>query len=158
MEILAGNRQLSLILLLLATACLVLPSIQATKVKYCDGKGNYNVKVHGVHISPEPVTPGKPATFNISASTGQTVSGGKAALEVSYFGVRVHREDHNLCEETSCPISPGNFVLSHTQTLPAFTPPGSYTLRMKMEDANKHQLTCFSFSFKIGFGSSVSSM
>ncbi|GFZ17720.1 hypothetical protein Acr_26g0009900 [Actinidia rufa] len=35
---------------------------------------------------------------------------------------------------------------------------GSYTLKLKIEDEKKHQLTCASFSFDIGFGSSVSAM
>ena len=48
-------------------------------------------------------------------------------IEVYYFGVRVHTETHNLCEELSCPVSAGNFVLSHTQTLPGITPPVNST-------------------------------
>uniref|UniRef100_A0A5B6ZGZ0 MD-2-related lipid-recognition domain-containing protein n=1 Tax=Davidia involucrata TaxID=16924 RepID=A0A5B6ZGZ0_DAVIN len=150
--------QFKLTLLFLFGACLLVPSIQAKDVKYCDKKGNYAVKVDGVEISPDPVVTGKPTTFSISASTGKAMSGGKLALEVSYFGIRVHTETHNLCKETSCPISVGKFVISHTQTLPGLTPPGSYTLKMKMEDENKHQLTCISFIFNIGFGSSVSSI
>lgn len=46
-------------------------------------------------------------------------------IYVSYFGIHVHSETIDLCQETSCPISPGNFVLSHKQTLPSFTPPVS---------------------------------
>jgi len=34
------------------------------------GKKNYPVKVSGVEIVPDPVEPGNPATFKISASTG----------------------------------------------------------------------------------------
>ncbi|KAI4322494.1 hypothetical protein L6164_022184 [Bauhinia variegata] len=129
---------------------------QAEKVKYCDGQGDYAVKVSGVKISPNPVARGKPATFQISATTNKDISGGKLVIDVKYFGVQVHQETHDLCEEVSCPVASGNFVLSHTQTLPSFTPPGSYTLKMKMEDDKKEQLTCISFNFKIGFGSSVS--
>ncbi|XP_059625058.1 uncharacterized protein LOC132268254 [Cornus florida] len=145
------------ILVFFFASCLFLPSIHAKDVKYCDKKGNYVVKVDGVDIAPDPVETGKPATFTISASAGKPISGGKLALQVSYFGVRVHTETHNLCEETSCPISGGKFVLSHTQTLPGFTPPGSYTLKMTMEDEHKRQLTCISFNFNIGIGASVSS-
>lgn len=46
-------------------------------------------------------------------------------IDVSYFGLRIHSETHDLCAETSCPISMGDFVLSHTQSLPGFTPPVS---------------------------------
>jgi hypothetical protein len=34
------------------------------------GKKDYPVKVSGVQIVPDPVEPGKPATFKISATTG----------------------------------------------------------------------------------------
>ena len=36
-----------------------------------DVKGDYDVKVKGVDISPNPVVRGKPATFSISAFTGK---------------------------------------------------------------------------------------
>ncbi|GLT48640.1 hypothetical protein SLA2020_222510 [Shorea laevis] len=116
-----------------ALSLLLLPSLEATNVRYCDKKF-YPVKVQGVDISPDPVVSGNPATFTISASSDQAISGGKLVIDVSYFGVHVHTETHELCEEASCPIAVGDFVLSHSQTLPGFTPPGSYTLKMKLED------------------------
>ncbi|XP_038992827.1 MD-2-related lipid-recognition protein ROSY1-like isoform X2 [Hibiscus syriacus] len=114
-------------LTLLAISLLFLPFLQATDFKYCDKEGNYVVKVSGIEISPNPVARGKPATFTISASTGQAISGGKAVIDVSYFGVHIHQETHSLCQETTCPVSVGNFVLSHNQVLPGFTPPVSFT-------------------------------
>ncbi|GMN60164.1 hypothetical protein TIFTF001_029256 [Ficus carica] len=108
---------------------LLLPSSHSTNVKYCDKKGNYAVKVNAVKISLDPVVSGKPATFNISASTGRRISGGKLVIDVSYFGLHVHTETHELNEEIPCPIDAGNFVLSHTRTLPGFTPPVSSTIQ-----------------------------
>ncbi|GMG98396.1 hypothetical protein Nepgr_000236 [Nepenthes gracilis] len=143
-----------LVVLLFFFVCFASPSIQAKPVKYCDKKGDYAVEVNGIEISPDPVAVGKPATFSISASTGEEISGGKVLIDVSYFGVHVHTETHDLCEETSCPVSSGDFVLSHTQTLPGFTPPGIYTLKMEMENENKRQLSCIVFNFNIHFGSS----
>lgn len=56
----------------------------------------------------------------------EAISGGKVMIDVSYFGIHVHSETIDLCKETSCPISAGDFVLSHKQTLPIFTPPVSH--------------------------------
>ena len=56
---------------------------------------------------------------------GKPISSGKVVIDVSYFGVHVHTENHDLSEEISCPIAAGKFVLSHSQTLPGFTPPVS---------------------------------
>jgi len=59
---------------------------------------------------------------------GEEISGGHVVIDVSYFGVHVHNEKMDLCQETPCPIAAGNFVLSHIQTLPKFTPPVSKCL------------------------------
>lgn len=57
--------------------------------------------------------------------TDNAISGGKLVIDVSYFGWHIHSETHDLCEETSCPVSVGDFVVSHSQILPGFTPPVS---------------------------------
>lgn len=56
---------------------------------------------------------------------GEAISGGKLVIDVSYFGWHIHSESHDLCSETSCPVSTGDFVVSHSQVLPGFTPPVS---------------------------------
>ncbi|KAK3031424.1 hypothetical protein RJ639_036165, partial [Escallonia herrerae] len=149
---------------------------------YADMKVDYDIKVSGVEISPYPVARGKETTFSIAASTiyfnnrmgydpslypDKAVSGGKLVIDVSYFGWQIHSESHDLCSETSCPVSVGDFMISHSQVLPGFTPPvshfysletymarckqGSYSLKMRMVDDKKHQLTCIGFDFSIGF-------
>ncbi|XP_056169025.1 uncharacterized protein LOC115676694 isoform X1 [Syzygium oleosum] len=148
-----GNQEMGSLRML--AFALLLPLVCATNIKYCENSGDYVVKVSDVQISPNPVVPGKPTTFDISASTGQNLSNGKVVIRVTYFGVQVHTETHDLCEEISCPIAAGKFVLSHTQSLPVFTPPGLYTLRITMEDDLNRPLTCISFDFRIGFGSLV---
>ncbi|KAJ1378558.1 MD-2-related lipid-recognition domain [Sesbania bispinosa] len=88
-----------------------------------DKKADYDFEVKGVKISPDPVARGQPATFSIAAATSQALSGGKIVIDVSYFGWHIHSETHDLCGETSCPVSPGDFVIAHSQVLPGFTPP-----------------------------------
>ncbi|MBA0838058.1 hypothetical protein Goarm_010155, partial [Gossypium armourianum] len=85
-------------------------------------QGEYDVKVQGVEISPNPIARGQPATFSIAATTGAAIDGGKLVIEVSYFGWHIHSETHDLCDETSCPVSTGDFVVSHSQVLPGYTP------------------------------------
>ncbi|KAK8345186.1 hypothetical protein V6Z11_A07G131100 [Gossypium hirsutum] len=131
-------------LALLAISLLFLPFLQATNFKYCDNGGNYVVKVSGIDISPNLVVNGKPATFFISTSTGQAISRGKAVIDVSYFGFHIYQETHPLCEETSCPIAVGNFVLSHNQVLPRLTPSVSELLdpygRRRSDDQNAERV------------------
>ncbi|CAI9097569.1 OLC1v1034031C1 [Oldenlandia corymbosa var. corymbosa] len=139
---------------LLVLICLLVPSSSArsTSVKYCSKK-DYPVKVSSVDINPYPVQRGKEAKFSISASTDQPISGGKLLIDVSYFGLHIHNENHDLCDETTCPVVKGDFVIAHSQVLPGYTPPGSYTLRMTLSDG-KNQLTCINFDFSIGFATS----
>ncbi|MQM04949.1 hypothetical protein Taro_037757 [Colocasia esculenta] len=120
-----------------------------------DKEADYAVKVKGVEINPDPVIRGKPAKFSISAISRNAVSGGLLVIDVKYFGVHVHQETHELCNETSCPVSGGDFLISHQQSLPAFTPPGTYTLTMQLLGDGGSQLTCVSFGFRIGLGSPV---
>ncbi|KAL9261282.1 MD-2-related lipid-recognition protein ROSY1-like protein [Drosera capensis] len=101
-----------------------------------DKSSDYDVKVHGVEISPDPVARGQPATFSISASTEKAISGGKLDIDVAYFGWHVHSETHDLCSETSCP--------------------GSYSLKMRIMDDNKNQLSCIGFDFSIGLATAPS--
>ncbi|XP_015690250.1 MD-2-related lipid-recognition protein ROSY1-like [Oryza brachyantha] len=154
----SNHRRRVPVLLAAAAALLVvlLPApAAATDVEYCKQGRDYPVKVSGVEIVPDPVISGQPATFKISASTDKSISKGKLVLDVKYFFFHVHSESHDLCDETSCPAT-GEFVLAHEQTLPSITPPGSYTITMKLlDDANK-ELTCISFGFSIGFLSPLS--
>ncbi|WOL07919.1 phosphatidylglycerol/phosphatidylinositol transfer protein [Canna indica] len=141
-------------LLFAATALLLLllsPPASAVNVEYCKKGADYPVKVSGIEITPYPIVRGEPATFNISANTGDELSEGKLIIDVKYFWFHVYQETHDLCKETSCPVLVGDFVLSHQQTLPSYTPPGSYTLTMTLMGAQGEQLTCIAFDFSIGF-------
>ncbi|XP_061356856.1 uncharacterized protein LOC133301256 [Gastrolobium bilobum] len=146
---------------LLSLSILFLSSFHAqakVNFKYCDKKANYAVKVSGIEILPNPVVSGDPATFKISATSGQGISGGELVIGVSYVGVPVHTETIDLCEEVSCPVTNGNFVITHTQTLPSITPPGPYALKMTLKNDKNELLTCIKFNFKIVLRSFVSDM
>ncbi|KAF3657580.1 hypothetical protein CQW23_24607 [Capsicum baccatum] len=130
--------------------CILFPfaSADSTDFQYCNKKADYAVKVSGVDITPYPVKGGKETTFSIAATTDKNISGGKLVIDVKYLFLHVHQESHDICKETSCPAS-GDFVISHTQALPGMTPPGSYTLKMKMMDGNNHELSCITFGFSV---------
>ncbi|KAF5737398.1 putative phosphatidylglycerol/phosphatidylinositol transfer protein [Tripterygium wilfordii] len=117
--------QSNLIVPLFLSLCLMVALTRATDVKYC-GKGRGGEE------------------------RNEAISRGKLVIEVSYFGWHIHSETHNLCAETSCPVSIGDFVVYHSQLVPGYTPPGSYSLKMKIYDGNKSELTCIAFDFAIG--------
>ncbi|XP_073157020.1 uncharacterized protein [Henckelia pumila] len=138
---------------LLCVVCLLVPLNSATTrdVEYCNKKANYAVKVSGIDITPYPISRNVETTFAINAATDETISGGKLKIDVAYWGFYIHSESHDLCQKTECPISNGNFTITHKQALPGITPFGSYTLKMTLSDANKKELTCINFYFSMGF-------
>ncbi|XP_047253779.1 putative phosphatidylglycerol/phosphatidylinositol transfer protein DDB_G0278295 [Capsicum annuum] len=101
-----------------------------------DKKANYVVKVCGIDITPYPV------------KRDDNISGGKLVIDVKYLFLHVHQETHDICKETSCPVS-GDFLLSHSQALPGIAPPGSYALTMKILDESNQELSCITFGFSI---------
>ncbi|XP_019187588.1 PREDICTED: putative phosphatidylglycerol/phosphatidylinositol transfer protein DDB_G0278295 [Ipomoea nil] len=133
--------------------CVFLPLISAmsTDIKYCS-QANYAVKVTGADITPFPVKRGDNATFSITAATDKGMVGGKLGIHVLYYGMDIYHETYNICAETSCPISTGYFVLSHTQKLPQYTPTGEFSLKMTILDEEDNELTCITFDFVIGVG------
>uniref|UniRef100_A0ACD5U8S6 Uncharacterized protein n=2 Tax=Avena sativa TaxID=4498 RepID=A0ACD5U8S6_AVESA len=151
-----ATKQSLLALALLAAACiLLLPSASAvTDLEYCNKHKDYPVKVSGVEIVPDPVERGVPATFKISATTGGTITTGKLVIDVKYFFFNVYSETDDICTKTACPAT-DKFKLSHSQTLPSVTPPGTYTITMKMLGEKDEELSCISFKFSIGLFSPV---
>ncbi|CAA0837777.1 MD-2-related lipid recognition domain-containing protein / ML domain-containing protein [Striga hermonthica] len=145
--------QMKVIGVLLFALCLIVPCINAasTSFRACSSKANYAVNISELDIDPYPISKGKNTKFQLSASTDEEISGGKLVIDVSYFGFHIRTENHNLCEETSCPVPAGDFKVTHTQELPGYTPPGSYSLQMKMVDSSNKELACITFSFSIGF-------
>ncbi|KAH7661666.1 Immunoglobulin E-set-containing protein [Dioscorea alata] len=134
---------------LVLMACL-LCSANETEVSYCDKDNDYDVKVTGLEISPFPVKRGRETSFSISAQTGLNITGGKLLIDVEYIGIHI-QQTKDLCKETSCPVSTGDFVLTHKETLPFLTPPGTYTLVMTMVGEDGKKLTCITFDFYISF-------
>uniref|UniRef100_A0A0C9RG92 TSA: Wollemia nobilis Ref_Wollemi_Transcript_28510_871 transcribed RNA sequence n=1 Tax=Wollemia nobilis TaxID=56998 RepID=A0A0C9RG92_9CONI len=143
------------ILLVVASSCSNHAYAYA-ETSYCGSEDSYLVKVKSVDIDPNPVVSGKPATFTISATSENGITGGKLTIEVFFYGVRVHTESHDLCTKTTCPVEQGAFTLTNSQSLPGFTPPGAYRIRMKMIDADDNVLTCIYIKFNIVHDSMIS--
>ncbi|KAJ9554854.1 hypothetical protein OSB04_009468 [Centaurea solstitialis] len=141
--------QIKLFVVLLCSISLI--TIDAIDVKYCKKNKDYPVKVSGVEITPYPIERGKDTTFTLSAFADTPIIGGDLEIDVSYYFFDVYEETSDLCTKTKCPVAVGDFAISHSQSLPSVTPPGSYTLKMKLKDAAENELTCVTFDFSIGW-------
>ena len=61
---------------------------------------------------------------------GEPTTSGVLLYEVSYAGTHPFDSTyiHDLCEETSCPVPVGNFLVTHKTTVPPMAPSVSLTL------------------------------
>ncbi|WJX59067.1 hypothetical protein P8452_44448 [Trifolium repens] len=147
---------LSSILLLLSSSH---SQAESQSLQYCEKGANYAVQISNVEILPDPVVRGEPFTFKIKAYTGEPILSGDLIYEISYAGIGEPAIFHHaLSEETPLPVAPGHFLLTHTELLPAYTPPGTYNVKLTFKDQDDKRLTCVVFPFTIGAKSSVSAI
>ncbi|GAU14449.1 hypothetical protein TSUD_249890 [Trifolium subterraneum] len=168
------------LILCLSSTLLLLSSVhvqaESQSLKYCEKSANYAVHISNVEILPDPVVRGEPFTFKIDAYTGHTsfptylsfvtvedfwkegepILSGDLIYEISFAGIDEPAIFHHaLSEETPLPVAPGHFLLTHTELLPAYTPPGTYNVKLTFKDQNDKRLTCVVFPFTIGAKSSI---
>lgn len=62
--------------------------------------------------------------------------------------MHVHQETRELCEESSCPVSAGDFVVSHGQVLTAYAPPVSHIFNFA-ESGSIYSIYIQFFTFNI---------
>ena len=62
---------------------------------------------------------------------GEPILSGDLIYEISFPGIEGQPAifHHALSEETPLPVTPGHFLLTHTELLPPVTPPVSFSFR-----------------------------
>eukprot|EP00892_Ulva_mutabilis_P001143 jgi/Ulvmu1/11029/UM007_0209.1 len=65
------------------------------------------------------------------------------------MGNPIFETEWDLCERTSCPISPGDLEIHYGQTLPPIAPPGNYKVRLAAKGTDGSELLCLTVSFSI---------
>jgi len=93
-------------------------------------------------------------------SSDYNVAGGGVDINVQYRKIPVAQEHDDLCDRTSCPVTPGHLDIHATYPLPPITPPGPYTVRMVAKDDSGKELVCVEVDFDVSpfFGSSEDEM
>ncbi|XP_022983145.1 uncharacterized protein LOC111481784 [Cucurbita maxima] len=140
---------MKLIFTLLLWLCFVLQFSFATRVQLCDETAKYDIMVKGVQISPSPIVRGRPITMTFNLIIGKPIIAGKMVVDISYFGWHMYRDSHDICVETSCPYSFGDFALAPLQTPLAFFLPGSYHMQITIVDGDDNKLACFGFDYEL---------
>ncbi|XP_022151451.1 uncharacterized protein LOC111019382 [Momordica charantia] len=141
--------QMKLIFAFLIYLCLVTQFSLATPVQLCDETATYDIMVKGVEISPSPIVRGHPTNMTFNLIIGKPIIAGKMVVDISYFGWHIYSDSHDICVETSCPYSFGDFALTPLRTPLAFFFPGSYHMQIMIVDGDDNKLTCFGFDYEL---------
>ena len=119
------------------------------------GSDSDHLKVSSLTITPSSLATGQPFTISFSGSIDEQVSGGSAAISVQFLGITVFSQNYDLCEliaqgGASCPIPSGPITVTKTETFPSAVPKGSYTGKIVIKDQTGSEVTCLTFSMKVG--------
>ncbi|XP_023522645.1 uncharacterized protein LOC111786644 [Cucurbita pepo subsp. pepo] len=114
-----------------------------------DETAKYDIMVKGVQISPSPIVRGRPINMTFNLIIGKPIIAGKMVVDIAYFGWHMYRDSHDICVETSCPYSFGDFALAPLQTPLAFFLPGSYHMQITVVDGDDNKLACFGFDYEL---------
>lgn len=121
----------------------------ALEWKDCGDTSDRLVKVKNITMLPDPAVSGKEFTLSIPAISEKALTGGTVTVKVFLFGFPIHTESDSLCKKTACPVGPGEFSLTNTQSLPWITPAGTYKVQLTALDDSGGQLFCEDIDFKI---------
>mmetsp|Transcript_1241 Transcript_1241/g.2885 ORF Transcript_1241/g.2885 Transcript_1241/m.2885 type:complete len:234 (-) Transcript_1241:228-929(-) len=118
--------------------------------------GDGSITITDVKLLPDPVQPGADAAFDVSATVAAAmapVTGGNIAVDIKYNGMEIGTENVAVCATTACP-TPGAagtpISIKYTKTIPAFIPPGKYTISFKAADTTGAALFCVAVDFSVG--------
>eukprot|EP00199_Chlamydomonas_sp_CCMP681_P003575 CAMPEP_0119115728 /NCGR_PEP_ID=MMETSP1180-20130426/51900_1 /TAXON_ID=3052 ORGANISM="Chlamydomonas cf sp, Strain CCMP681" /NCGR_SAMPLE_ID=MMETSP1180 /ASSEMBLY_ACC=CAM_ASM_000741 /LENGTH=183 /DNA_ID=CAMNT_0007104817 /DNA_START=55 /DNA_END=606 /DNA_ORIENTATION=- len=138
------------------TAILLWQGVAGFSWKVCDDAVTPpSVVVSSVILSPDPPIIGTPATFKVQGSTGIAVDSGTVDIQVSFSGVEIFATSEDLCAKTSCPVAPGEVLVTLVEALPPIAPPGEYGLRLTGRDNAGAELMCLEVVFELVLPSSA---
>ena len=114
------------------------------------GDGSESITIQDVKLIPDPVVAGHDAAFDVAASvaSGQAIPDGSISVDIKYAGAEIAHETVKLCDTTGCP-TPGSGPISikYSKTIPAFIPPGAYTIEVRGRTLKKTPTTCSALHF-----------
>lgn len=107
--------------------------------KSCGGGGE-SITIENVKLIPDPVVAGSVAAFDVAASvaSGVAIPDGSISVDITYAGAEIAHETVKLCDTTACPTpAQGPISIKYSKTIPAFIPPGAYTIEARTNQITK---------------------
>jgi hypothetical protein len=100
-------------------------------------------------VLPDPLVIGKEAVFTFNGTSSVEVPSGLLNIVIKKFGVQIHEEVRDLCNQTACPLGPGQVSWTNSELVPRFALPGNYQMVIVVQDANATELTCLNINFTL---------
>mmetsp|Transcript_20984 Transcript_20984/g.51547 ORF Transcript_20984/g.51547 Transcript_20984/m.51547 type:complete len:163 (-) Transcript_20984:1035-1523(-) len=114
------------------------------------GKGDTELLLRNVTVTPEPVKAGKDFTLTFDVENVESVIE-KATFytQVYLIGVPIYSEIDNLCDKHPCPLEKGRTTVQITTLLPSQAPPGWYSLHINGLDQDGAPTLCADIRFTL---------
>lgn len=130
------------IALIAATVCSLASFADATTSWSSCGDGREAITIHEVKLVPDPVVAGTAAAFDVAAAVAAgagPIPGGSISVGIKYRGAEIATETVELCDTTDCPTpEQGPISIKYSKTIPAFIPPGPYTIEAGVSTRSHH--------------------
>jgi len=124
-----------------------LAGVHGMNWKYCDG--DWEAKISNATVVPDPARAGQDINVMIDGEIGRVVEGGELDITVLFHKIPVYKETDDLCDRLdACPAN-GPFVVDAKQSLPSFTLPGKYQLKVTAKDDQDAKLVCMILDLEI---------
>ncbi|KAN0064023.1 hypothetical protein ACQY0O_003629 [Thecaphora frezii] len=112
--------------------------------------GSDGVIIKDIQVSPDPPRPGQNLTIHAKGSTSIDIRDGSRADVVVKLGlIKLLSREFDICEEArannaelQCPLTPGDYELSHTVFLPREIPPAKFRVDIQAYNQDDEDLMC----------------
>ncbi|KAK3271889.1 hypothetical protein CYMTET_19788 [Cymbomonas tetramitiformis] len=113
----------------------------------CGGSGA--VKISTLDISPYPVKEGGNLDVQVTGTTSEVVTGGKATITAKLGFIKVFSEVITLCDDIKCPVPVGPLTFKLEQAIPSIGLAATITVEVAITDQNNAEVACVSAKVQV---------
>jgi C1A family cysteine protease len=131
---------------------LVFACVAAHDFKECDSTQHLHFST--ITLNPDKPVPGQNLGVVLDGNSDITISGGKAELKISMFGIVIATIDFDVCKDLNitCPFN-GTFHGTINYMIPSSSPAGvTVQAQIKISDSTGSELDCINMDVTLGSG------
>jgi hypothetical protein len=115
---------------------------------YCESTDGYILDIDYINITPNPPVIGELFEIEAQGTLAKNITeGAYIILEVSFGFIKLLHQTVSLCDQVgnvnlSCPVEKGEVKIVKSASIPKEAPPGQYTVRADVYNADEEKITC----------------